>query len=339
MPREAPSFWWTNAGWQACVLAPVAAIYGAVARRRLVNAMPPKVGMPVLCIGNFTVGGAGKTPTAIVFAKSASARGLRPGVVTRGYGGSYSGLHLVDTFHDSASLTGDEPLLLARHATVVVSADRVAAAHHLASLGCDFIIMDDGFQSARLHVDFALLVVDAARGVGNGHVFPAGPLRAPLADQLHKADALLRIGAGHGADVVVDQAYKAEKRVYDASLRPSSRMPVVGQRFLAFAGIGNPAKFFDSVAEFGGEVAATRSFADHHAYTLDEINALVTEANENNLRLITTAKDQVRLLTTPGLPEAFLQELAVLDVDLVFGQPDSEASIIDITIERFRVRA
>lgn len=339
MPREAPSFWWTNPGWKACVLAPVAAIYGAVARRRLINAAPPKVAMPVLCIGNFTVGGAGKTPTAIAFATSARERGLNPGIVTRGYGGNYSGSHLVDPVHDSARLTGDEPLLLARHATVVVSADRVAAAHHLASLGCNFIIMDDGFQSARLHVDFALLVVDAARGVGNGHVFPAGPLRAPLADQLHKADALLRIGAGHGADVLIEQAHNAQKRVYDATLRPSSKTLVAGQRFLAFAGIGNPAKFFDSVAEFGGEVADTRSFADHHAYTFDEVAALATEAHQQKLRLITTAKDHVRLLTTPGLPEAFLRELAVLDVDLVFGQPDSESSIIDMTIERFRKRA
>lgn len=123
---------------------------GVVAGRRLLKAEPPKISLPVLCVGNFTVGGAGKTPTAIAFASGAKARGLNPGIVSRGYGGAYKGLHVVDPAHDSARYVGDEPLLLARHASVALCPDRLKAARHLQTLGCDFIIMDDGFQSARL---------------------------------------------------------------------------------------------------------------------------------------------------------------------------------------------
>lgn len=150
MVSEAPPFWWDKPDWRALSLAPAAWLYGAVAGRRLLKAEPPKISLPVLCVGNFTVGGAGKTPTAIAFSAGAKARGLNPGIVSRGYGGAYKGLHVVDPAHDSARYVGDEPLLLARHASVALCPDRLKAARYLQALGCDFIIMDDGFQSARL---------------------------------------------------------------------------------------------------------------------------------------------------------------------------------------------
>ncbi|MEJ5022410.1 tetraacyldisaccharide 4'-kinase [Ochrobactrum vermis] len=338
MVSEAPPFWWEKPDWRALSLAPAAWLYGAVAGRRLLRAEPPKVSLPVLCVGNFTVGGAGKTPTAIAFAKGAKTRGLKPGIVSRGYGGAYKGLHVVDASHDSARYVGDEPLLLARHASVALCPDRLKAALHLETLGCDFIIMDDGFQSARLFADFSLLVVDAMRGIGNGRVIPAGPLRAPLIDQLRKTDALLRIGKGDGADFVIRQAARAGRPIYEAWLEPSSTTPVAGNRWLAFAGIGNPEKFYASVAEAGGEIVETRSFPDHHSFEPDDIRNLIDTARRQGLGLITTAKDLVRLATMIGIPAGFLAKLAVLDVDLKFARNDALDRILDTVIERFKNR-
>ncbi|MFQ0812679.1 tetraacyldisaccharide 4'-kinase [Brucella anthropi] len=338
MVSEAPPFWWEKPDWRALSLAPAAWLYGAVAGRRLLKAEPPQVSLPVLCVGNFTVGGSGKTPTAIAFARGLKARGSKPGIVSRGYGGAYKGLHLVDAGHDSARHVGDEPLLLARHAPVALCPDRLKAAKHLQALGCDFIIMDDGFQSARLYADFSLLVVDAARGIGNGRVIPAGPLRAPLTDQMRKTDALLRIGKDDGADFVIRQAARAGRPIYEARLVPSSTAPVAGHRWLAFAGIGNPEKFYASVAEAGGEIVETRSFPDHHSFEPDEIRNLIDTSRRQGLGLITTAKDQVRLATMIGVPAEFLAKLAVLDVDLTFERDDALDRILDTVIERFRGR-
>ncbi|MFC0246037.1 tetraacyldisaccharide 4'-kinase [Falsochrobactrum ovis] len=338
MVGDAPPFWWEKPDWRARLLTPLAGIYGAVSRRRLVKSVPPKVAAPVLCIGNFTVGGAGKTPTAIAISKAALKHGLKPGIVSRGYGGKYKGLHLVDPENDTAHYVGDEPLLLARHAPVVLSANRYRAASHLIEQGCNFIVMDDGFQSARLHMDFALLVVDSMRGIGNGRVIPAGPLRAPLIDQLRKTDALLRIGSGGEADFVLRQASRAGRPTYDAQLIPSSAKLIAGQKWLAFAGIGNPEKFFASVRQAGGKIVDTCIFRDHHLYLLDEIKALVSQAERGNLGLITTAKDYVRIATMPGLPETVLDRITVLDVELEFDRKEAVDLIIKTTIERYRSR-
>jgi tetraacyldisaccharide 4'-kinase len=339
MASEAPPFWWDKPNWRAYGLAPLSWIYGAVAGRRLLKAEPPKIPAPVLCIGNFTVGGAGKTPTAIAFAKAAKERGLHPGIVSRGYGGNYKGLHIVDPSADSARHVGDEPLLLARHAPVALCPDRLKSALELHQRGCDFIIMDDGFQSARLHTDFSLLVVDSTRGIGNGKVIPAGPLRAPLTDQMRKTDAVLRIGKGAEADFVVRQASRAGRAVYEAQLQPSSSADVAGNRWLAFAGIGNPSKFFASVQQAGGEVAEGKTFPDHYSYQPDDIAKLMETAEKLGVGLITTAKDHVRLVTMSDVPNAFIRNLAVLDVDLSFERKDAIGRILDTAIERFKVRS
>lgn len=339
MASEAPPFWWDKPNWRAYGLAPLSWIYGAVAGRKLLKAEPPKVPAPVLCIGNFTVGGAGKTPTAIAFAKAAKERGLHPGIVSRGYGGNYKGLHIVDPSADSARHVGDEPLLLARHAPVALCPDRLKSALELHQRGCDFIIMDDGFQSARLHTDFSLLVVDSTRGIGNGKVIPAGPLRAPLTDQMRKTDAVLRIGKGAEADFVVRQASRAGRAVYEAQLQPSSSADVAGNRWLAFAGIGNPSKFFASVQQAGGEVAEGKTFPDHYSYQPDDIAKLIETAEKLGVGLITTAKDHVRLVTMSDVPNAFIRNLAVLDVDLAFERKDAIGRILDTAIERYKVRS
>mgnify|MGYP000229864914 CR=1 FL=1 len=198
---EAPPFWFREKGWAAYSLAPLGWVYGAAARWRMDNAKPFEVMAPVMCIGNLTVGGSGKTPTAIAIAKAVREEGYTPGFLTRGYGGSHPGPHLVDLEHDTASAVGDEPLLLARVAPTIVSRNRAAGARKLLEHGVDFIVMDDGFQSRKVYFDYALIALDARRGLGNGSIIPAGPLRAPVIDQMRHADALLRIGDGAGGVV------------------------------------------------------------------------------------------------------------------------------------------
>ncbi|MHC1549947.1 tetraacyldisaccharide 4'-kinase [Phyllobacterium sp. K27] len=339
MTSEAPPFWWEKPDWRAGALSPLAKIYGAVAGRRIRRAKPPSVSVPVLCIGNFTVGGAGKTPTSIALAKAAASMSLKPGIVSRGYGGAFSGLYRVDPDQDSARHVGDEPLLLARHAPVVVCADRLAGAKALMESGSDFIIMDDGFQSARLHFDYALMVVDAGRGIGNGKVLPAGPLRAPLTDQLLRTDALLRIGTSGGADQVVRSAARAAKPIYESVLQPQSIAHIAKGQLLAFAGIGDPSKFFRTLNEAGLDVAQTRSFPDHHPYTDEDAADLMKDAAKDQLTLITTAKDHVRLLDGSPLARELATKALILEVELVFSHPQTAQNIIRETRERAKARA
>lgn len=335
---EAPHFWWGRADWRAWALWPLSALYGMAAGSRMTTARREKVAAAVLCVGNLTVGGEGKTPVAIALAKEAKRQKLKVGFLTRGHGGSRAAPHRVDAARDTAKMVGDEPLLLARHAPTVVAWERAAGARRLIEAGCHFIIMDDGFQSARIHMDYALIVVDARRGLGNGHVIPAGPLRAPLLDQMRHADAVLKVGEGTAADVVVRHAARAGRPVFAARLKPRRASALKGARVLAFAGIGNPGKFYDTLREIGAEPVLTRSFPDHHPFTQEEVAEMAAEADAKDLRLVTTEKDLVRLKHGPDALQAFATTLDVLPVDAVFEATETPAAIIQETITRWRER-
>lgn len=337
---EAPPFWWDKPDWRAWALWPLSAVYGAVAGFRMATAKPEKVPAAVLCVGNLSVGGEGKTPLAIALAKEGKRLRLKPGFLSRGYGGSMSHPHLVDARKDTARLVGDEPLLLARHAPTVVAADRVAGAQRLIKEGCNLIVMDDGFQSARLHMDYALIVVDAARGIGNGHVIPAGPLRAPLIEQLRRADALVTMGEGEGAAKVVRRAARAGKPIYAARLRPRGRHGLKGKRVLAFAGIGNPDKFYSTLRSAGAEVVATRSFPDHYLMTAEDAIELLDQAARQELQLVATEKDLVRLGDGHGgeALKDLVAETRPLPVEAAFEAPDTPARIIESALEAYRER-
>jgi tetraacyldisaccharide 4'-kinase len=336
MVSEAPPFWWDKPDWRARALYPLSAIYGLVARRRMDGARRENIAAPVLCVGNPTVGGAGKTPVAIALAQVATGMGLTPGFLSRGYGGSASVPHVVDVDHDSARHVGDEPLLLAAHAPVAVTPKRAAAARLLLERGCDFLIMDDGFQSARIHFDYALLVVDAYRGIGNGHVIPGGPMRAPLVDQLRHADAVLKVGEGAAADEVVRKTARAGKPVYAAAIRPAKG--VQAGNVLAFAGIGNPDKFFDTLVRSGAQVMKTRSFPDHHTYSDEEVEDLMATARAARLDLVTTAKDAVRLRHGTATARKLLKQLHVLEIETVFEFDATPRRIIEQTMGSWRER-
>ncbi len=338
MTSEAPPFWWEKADWRAWALWPASAIVGLVAARRMIGARREKLDIPVFCVGNFTVGGAGKTPTVVALLQVAKRLGLTPGVLSRGYGGSFAGAHLVDPHHDSARHVGDEPLLIAQHAPVAVSPDRAAGARILIGLGCDFLIMDDGFQSARIHFDQSLLVIDAVRGLGNGHVVPGGPMRAPLVSQMRFADAVLAIGTGEGAADAIRKAARAGRPAYRAGVKPRDPGAILGKRLLAFAGIGDPAKFFATLERAGGTIIMRHEFPDHHPFTDIEIAELSKEAEQTGLTLVTTEKDAMRLKTGSEAARALAQNTLTLPIDLVFEDQRVPERLIETALQAFENR-
>jgi tetraacyldisaccharide 4'-kinase len=292
-----PPFWWRKAGLQAALLSPFAACYGAIAALRLRFA-GRAAGIPVICVGNPTVGGAGKTPAALAIGRLLIAAGRRVFFLSRGYGGECRGPMRVDPARHGAKDVGDEPLLLARVAPTIVARDRVAGAAMARAAGATVIVMDDGFQNPSLHKDMAILVVDGRRGTGNGWTIPSGPLRAPLGVQLDHADALLIVGTPSGASAAATAGAVARNiPIFHAQFEAEGDAvaALLGHRLLAFAGIGDPEKFFATLADSGIPAAVTRSFPDHYRYSRVDSDALLAEAAKENLILLTTEKDLVRI--------------------------------------------
>jgi len=300
---QAPRFWWDKPGAMAALLAPFAALYGSIAARRLKRA-GTRGGIPVICVGNPTVGGAGKTPAAMTITRLLIDAGERPYFLTRGYGGRLAGPIVVEVGHTAVQV-GDEPLLLARVAPTVVAANRVAGAELAREKGASIIVMDDGFQNPSLAKDFSVLVIDGARGVGNGRVLPAGPLRAPLVPQFDRADAILIVGDETGATPAMVAARARKLPLFHGALEPDDQAVAAlrGQKVLAFAGIGDPAKFFATVAAAGIDAPITRGFSDHHRFSIKEARRLLDEAMRNKLVLLTTEKDAARIRSDAALGE------------------------------------
>jgi tetraacyldisaccharide 4'-kinase len=315
-----PSFWWHKAGLPAWLLQPVALIYGAIAAYRL-RRPGARASIPVICIGNFTLGGAGKTPTAIAVVRLLTESGKAPFLLSRGYGGRLAGPLRVDPAIHSAADVGDEPLLLARHAPTIVSHDRVAGAAFAREAGADVIVMDDGLQNPSLQKDLTIAVVDARRGIGNGFVFPAGPLRAPLKAQLEKANCILLIGDGRQTPAAIGGLTHAQSRpLLRARLEPDGNaIKALGRRkVLAFAGIGDPEKFFMTLAGTGLEAVAEESFADHHRYTSADAERLLALSESKNLVPVTTEKDLARLSGSDPAIAKLAARARAIPVALIF---------------------
>ena len=297
-----PAFWQPPSSWLSRLLMPLAAIYGEIAGARMAR-KGIVVGIPVICVGNYHVGGAGKTPTTLALVELLRELGEAPVVLSRGYGGSLRGPVKVDVSRHQAAEVGDEPLMLARDVTVVISRDRVAGAALARSTGASVIVMDDGFQNPAVAKDASIIVIDGDRGLGNGRGLPAGPMRAPLDLQVARTDALVIVGTGRAADGVARQVAAKGAPVFRAQLNPAedSLAALQGRRVLAFAGIGDPARFFRTLRSAGVDVAVEKAFPDHHAYSAEDIAALVIQAQREALTLVTTEKDMVKLR---GMPDA-----------------------------------
>jgi tetraacyldisaccharide 4'-kinase len=265
-----------------------------------------KVGAPVICLGNLTIGGAGKTPAALTVGRLLLAEHKRPFFLTRGYGGRLAGPVWVDPAVHSAADVGDEPFLLAKLAPTIVAHDRLMGARAARRDGANVIVMDDGFQNPSLAKDLAILVVDGRRAIGNGRVFPAGPLRAPLSIQVARAQAVLVVGAPVNAIAsVLESARRHNVAIFHGQLEPDpADLDKLGQRrVLAFAGIADPEKFYLTLREAGVAVAEHASFPDHHRYTAADARDLIARAEAASLALLTTEKDYARFAGNASLVE------------------------------------
>lgn len=331
---RAPVFWWQAPGPAAALLRPFAAVYGAVAAQRL-GRQGAHAGVPVICIGDPTVGGAGKTPTALTAARLLADAGERPAFLTRGYGGRLAGPTVVDADRHAAAEVGDEPLLLAGAFPTVVARDRVAGASTARIAGASVIVMDDGFQNPSLAKDVAILVIDANRGIGNGLVFPAGPLRAPLQRQLAQAHAVVVIGGGRAADWAIAAARRQNIPIFTGRFEPEADAVAAlrDRPALAFAGIGNPDKFFATLAAAGVDVRARHAFPDHHPYT-ERDAARLLQARDGSV-LVTTEKDYVRLGRS-GVRGELRAVTRTLPITLVL---DDEVAFRTLVLSRIRARA
>jgi tetraacyldisaccharide 4'-kinase len=312
-----PAFWHTPSSWKSHLLRPFGALYGAIAAQRL-GRKGFDAGVPVFCVGNYHVGGAGKTPTVLALAKILRELGETPVVLSRGYGGCLRGPVMVDPARHSAADVGDEPLMLAPQIPVVVSADRVNGVALARSQRASVILMDDGFQNPSIAKDASLIVIDGERGLGNGFVFPAGPLRAPLLPQLARTDALIVVGQGVAGKAVAAAIAARGGLVLPSLLEPdaASREKLIRKRVFAFAGIGDPRRFFRTLRLAGIEVVRERAFADHHPFSDCEIESLIADARAGQLTLVTTEKDFARLRGTAEA--AFLSDIVPFKVALEF---------------------
>ena len=320
MPHNTPSFWYPKTRFNALpphaqALRPLSWFYALGFNIHHAIVKPQKANIPVVCIGNLSAGGTGKTPTCISFVELLRAAGLTktPYFLMRGYGGAERGPLLVNLEKHNAWDVGDEPLILAQSATTIISADRVEGTNLAETLGADMVIMDDGLQNPGIHKDVKIIVVNGEMGFGNRFVMPTGPLREPLEAGLAKADAFLFIG-----DDKMDakELLPEGVPVFDAKLEAvEDELPPKNQKYVAFAGLGYPQKFFDFLSKhLGYEIVETIAFADHCPYERRDVQDLRSKAKALDAELITTEKDYLRL------PKGYKEDIHTLPISMQFKQ-------------------
>lgn len=317
---KAPRFWnESEKSIISALLIPVSALYSLADKIKRRRGSETKLPVPVICIGNVVAGGAGKTPVAISIAEFLIAEGWKVHFLSRGYGGHYEGPLQVVLGGHTANDVGDEPLLLASVAPTWVAKNRAAGGIAAFEAGAEIILMDDGFQNTSIKKDLSFLVFDGGYGIGNGRILPAGPLRENVSAALNRADAVTVIGDGVDLKFLTD----IELPIFKAKIVPHSlQSELVGEKVVAFAGIGRPEKFFNSLTEAGAEIVDAVSFPDHYKFDQDDIIKLVEKAARHGAALVTTRKDFVRL------PEDARMMTTVFDIDLVYENPKLVQSLL-----------
>ncbi|MCZ4281754.1 tetraacyldisaccharide 4'-kinase [Kiloniella laminariae] len=323
---HAPDFW-QHRNILSTLLLPASLLYSLGSNLRHRFTRPRHVSVPVICIGNLTAGGSGKTPVTAALAQLLSEEGKNPHIISRGYGGSATGPLLVQTEVHSPAEVGDEPLLLARDFPIWVSKDRVAGAKAAIAAGADILLLDDGFQNPGLYKDLSLIVVDATHGFSNGRVLPAGPLREPIKTGLSRADAVVFLKPSAQAEINQEIfASLQDCPLIQAHIEPGPRagggtLPDLHHKMVfAFAGIGYPSKFYTTLEQLGVKLVGRRDFPDHHPYSSHDIQQIIQEAQHKGAKLIlTTEKDTVKL--NGLIPSASPLEIISLPIRAVWDNP------------------
>ena len=317
---KTPKYWQSNS-FISKLLTPLGYIYGALTGLRIKLKKSKKAEIPVICIGNITAGGTGKTPVSISVAKLLSGEMFHPYFVSRGYGGKLQNV-IVNNKKHTAHDVGDEPLLLSAQAPVVVNADRYKAAQTATEQGADVVIMDDGFQNPGLHKDLSFLVFDGHYGIGNGKIIPAGPLRETLENGIKRADAVIILGKDKH-----NLAQRCGLPVFFGHTE-AAQTTINNQDVIAFAGIGHPQKFYHTLKQQGFNVVKTIDFPDHHFYTREDLDAIVKEAQKLNAQIYTTGKDFVKI------PPLYSQDINVLEIAVVWDKPEELLNFIKQKIQK-----
>lgn len=332
-----PHFWYHEPATlldklSATLLRPLAPVYAAQVAARIRKTVPVKAGAAIICVGNLTMGGTGKTPVAMALLDMLTEAGVNAQALSRGYGGSVKGPVCVDLGRHTARDVGDEPLLLAQSAPVWISQDRIAGADAAILHEAGVIVMDDGHQNPQLHKDISLIVMDAEAGCGNGRVFPAGPLRENMSDGLARADAIILMmpGPDFAPDYDVLGLADVEMPVLKAWLEPVSPPP--STPLFAFAGIGRPEKFFSALSKAGGRIAGTKAYPDHHDFSRNDLRQLRSLAETAGAQLITTEKDMVRI------PAAERAGILAWPVRAKFQEPARAAALLEQALDAASAR-
>lgn len=341
MSLHPPSWWQDETGHiLPKYLDPLGQIYGQAVKWRFRYTKPYQSNLPVLCIGNFTLGGTGKTPLSIKISRLLNDLGWNPSFLSRGYKGKISGPLLVNSDEHNALEVGDEPLLLSRYAPTIISKNRVEGVWLIEQRSSNIIIMDDGFQNPTVQKNLSLIAIDSATGLGNGRIFPAGPLRAPLEFQLPKADAIIITGSNEKEKAKIQSLlkdhYNFKKPILRGALSASAETEWLGEKpILAYAGIGRPEKLFHSLEEAGGKVIRRIPFPDHHNFNKKDADRLTELALKDDLQLITTEKDHLRIDEKSSHQLKALKRMSrPFPVEFKFEETDEKA-LIELIKERY----
>ena len=313
-----PEFW-QRKGVLSLMLIPISWLYRLLGFIRRLIVVPIRLPGFVICVGNMTVGGSGKTQIVQWLAKELTAKNYKILIVTKGYGSKLSGAKLVQKT-DLASDVGDESKLLAEYAQVLASKSIKAALPIIQQIQPKIIIYDDGMQNPGFIKDFTILAIDSIRAVGNNNIFPSGPLREKVSAAVDRADIITFVGNNHCSDnELMTYLAASRKPIFNADVVTISSVPA-RTRYYAFAGIADPIKFFKLLRDKQVNLLFTKSFPDHHNYTDEEIDSLIQEAELNQCRLITTRKDWVKINNN--------KDIECLDIELQFDQENKLLQMI-----------